>query len=96
MLCLPLKQADPRRNTNDMMSTGGPGAPGPRPPGPQNVSSGAGGDQPPNGTAATANLPPGGQPGQANLEAARRALGIDVRTLRRINNNSRSNNSRGR
>ena len=75
-VCLPLKQADPRRNTNDMMSTGGPGAPGPRPPGPQNVSSGAGGVQPPNGTAATANLPPGGQPSQANLEAARRALGI--------------------
>ena len=66
-VCLPLKQADTtRRNPNDMMSPPGPLGGGPRPPGPpQQHMAGV----PPNGTAA-------GQPSQANLEAARRALGI--------------------
>jgi len=66
-VCLPLKQADNRRNPNDMMSPpGGPVVQ--RPPGPQHVMAGM---QQPNGNQATP-----GQPSQANLEAARRALGI--------------------
>merc|ERR1740128_1526894 len=76
-VCLPLKQADPRRNPNDMLSATGPaGLQRPPVPGQQpNVGPPGGGGVPPNGTAP--NLQPGGgPPSQANLEAARRALGI--------------------
>ena len=69
-VCLPLKQADNRRNPNDL-PPGGPVIQ--RPPGPQ--QHGMAGGMQPNGQQVGG---PAGQPSQAKFDAARKALGIDA------------------